>query len=169
MKHFPNRTDKAIAMKINHEKRRLMGTLRDPFPQLNHLRESVYKLADNSSSSSIGGKHLRHSNNGNQESMAKTLENGQNFIHQSQLRSALTKSDHHHHHSNDSNSNSSSNNNTTHHQEDLMEMNVIRELKRIQEDLKRQRNETKLLTDYVSSIAQEVRQVRSQLHVLGEK
>lgn len=150
-------------MKINHEKRRLLGSLRDPFPQLNTLRETVYKMNSTDQSSGHGGVRRimdyratvpTEPSRINRPSIAPTTATpatNQTSI-AAQTFSAITSTIHSH--------------DTT----DMdLEQSVIRELKRIQEDLKRQRNETKVLTDYVSAIAQEVRQVRTQLHVISDK
>jgi hypothetical protein len=136
-------------MKINHEKRRLMGTLRDPFPQLNPLRETVYRMACASMSNSniqIASCDLNPAAVNQPVTELPSTESTKNAISPAPEISDRPKV------TNESG-----------------EQGVIRELRRVQDDLKRQRNETKLLTDYVSAVAQEVRQVRSQLLSLSEK
>lgn len=104
-------------MKINHEKRRLLGTLRDPFPQLNPLREAVY-------SNGRLVEPVRNNGGGGSGRSVEEIVSG-----------APTDA----------------------------EAKIIRELRRMQDELRRQRTETRGLVDHITAMAQEVRQLRSQL------
>lgn len=139
---FPNRTDKAIAMKMNHEKRRLAGTLRDPFPHLNPLRQLVYG-DDN--------KPRQRGTLQRPDSIPAIARSTQQPAQQPQQQQAVKE------HSNPHSS-----------PQENKDQYYLLELRKLQLELLQQRRETRHLIEHVLTVAQEVNHLRKQLSRFDE-
>ena len=145
---FPGRSKLAIGMKLNHEKRRLYKSLRDPYPHLHELRREAYageanfgrgrSSAEGKSKSLVEDSEIEESEYESSESESEEKETPAAVPTKYKAahvdRTEVVASD----------------------------SELIAEMRHIQDELKQQRNETRILIDYVTTVSNEVRQLRHQ-------